>query len=549
MMRVQFAVAALGLVAFSPAVALAQSQTLQHTAFVHGLGHTSATWQQTADRLRQDYAIEAHRPFLSSYELFATQSQQLRSFLSGLPDNTIAIGESNGGLVSRLANAEGRPFGGVVTVVTPHAGARLAQSVVNGHVFNFGQNVAMDIAAPFWYYGYYWDWVAWIAYPFASAMYGVAWYLGELAADVGYWGPGSVLPQMYPGSAFLSGLNSSENLSREAGAIGRRIGITSVTDPRFGNYGIAWRGLAPNHWAEITWVQYTVIDLFLFGFEYYANYWDYGDPDAWDKRAGAFLWLVAAGAVAAIDPFWCFFIGATSQSSACEPSDGIVPLSSQAYPTALRFDVVGPAHLQVAGDALVRDRLAQTLRDQFGVPRRITSLTVSPTTLTLAPGSGGQLLGVLRNSDGNPVMGTINWSSSNASVASVDGTGYVTGLANGTASITASGAGFAQSATVTVQSVPNLTSVYISGPSSMPYGVLGRWTAYPTGGLEPLQYSWRVNGVQVQNSTMATLSRRVMADMQLQVVVTDARGQSRTDYTWVTVESESGCGGKVLCED
>jgi hypothetical protein len=58
-----------------------------------------------------------------------------------------------------------------------------------------------------------------------------------------------------------------------------------------------------------------------------------------------------------------------------------------------------------------------------------------------------------------------------------------------------------------------------------------------------------VNNVVVQNSTMATLSRKVMADMQLHVVVTDARGQSRTDYMWVAVESESGCGGMVLCED
>ena len=82
----------------------------------------------------------------------------------------------------------------------------------------------------------------------------------------------------------------------------------------------------------------------------------------------------------------------------------------------------------------------------------VASVSVSPSTATLsAPGETVQLTATVRGSDGSTMSSaSVNWSSSDATVATVSGSGLVTGVAGGTVSVTASAGGQSGSATVTV---------------------------------------------------------------------------------------------------
>src|SRR5690242_7117836 len=81
----------------------------------------------------------------------------------------------------------------------------------------------------------------------------------------------------------------------------------------------------------------------------------------------------------------------------------------------------------------------------------VATVTVSPATVTLQGGQTSQLTATLKDANGNVLTGrTVTWSSNNASVATVSGTGLVTASGAGTATITAMSEGQTGTSTVTV---------------------------------------------------------------------------------------------------
>lgn len=81
----------------------------------------------------------------------------------------------------------------------------------------------------------------------------------------------------------------------------------------------------------------------------------------------------------------------------------------------------------------------------------VASVEVAPAVDTIRAGTTTQLAATPRDANGNPLTGrTINWSSSDNAVATVDANGLVTGTGNGTATITAEVEGQSNTADVTV---------------------------------------------------------------------------------------------------
>ena len=81
----------------------------------------------------------------------------------------------------------------------------------------------------------------------------------------------------------------------------------------------------------------------------------------------------------------------------------------------------------------------------------ISSITLSPTSATLAPGGTQQFAATARNSSGDPLSGpTFTWSSSDPAVVSVDGNGLATAVSAGTATVRATSQTVTGSAGVTV---------------------------------------------------------------------------------------------------
>jgi len=84
-------------------------------------------------------------------------------------------------------------------------------------------------------------------------------------------------------------------------------------------------------------------------------------------------------------------------------------------------------------------------------PAPVASVAVSPESSTVAEGQMEWLTPILTDSIGNPVNGaTVTWATSDASVATVDTSGLVTGVVPGIDTITATSEGKSGSAVVTV---------------------------------------------------------------------------------------------------
>ncbi|MGO5193224.1 Ig-like domain-containing protein, partial [Bifidobacterium boum] len=100
--------------------------------------------------------------------------------------------------------------------------------------------------------------------------------------------------------------------------------------------------------------------------------------------------------------------------------------------------------------------------------------------LSLARGKSVQLTATVNPS--NATNKTVTWSSSNAAIATVTGTGYVSAVKAGTATVTASAGGKSASVKVTVTDVPKQPMTVWYKPASswktakVHYKANGKWT-------------------------------------------------------------------------
>ncbi len=127
-------------------------------------------------------------------------------------------------------------------------------------------------------------------------------------------------------------------------------------------------------------------------------------------------------------------------------------------------------------------------------PAPVASVTVSPSTASLMVGGTQQFTATLRDASGNVLTGrVITWATSAAAVATVNGSGLVSGVAAGTATITATSEGSRDSAAVVVATpvtnpgaVTNLTIAAVTANS-----VTLSFTEVTNGAGQPASYDVR----------------------------------------------------------
>lgn len=310
--------------------------------FVHGLRSSGDTWAGAAARLEQRLAISSHRPTLPSFEPYETQAAALQGQLGWLPPNAVAIGHSNGGIVSRQWSHH-RPLGGLLTIGTPHAGAPLIYNL-NSIIgfFYHGMNLTGAAFGAFAPGGEWWDVLVYAtaALNFAND---VSWTsLTDLAVTVGYRNGvmGSVIGQMSPGSSFLNGLNSGGSLWHEANAVPHRAGIVNVAD-RYWLGGPVRAFLPELADSAGTYIQVAAAVLDTAGL-YILTTAGPGNVQATQK---AYTLMNVAGWLRQVDWQWCLAVSSPGMTY-CEANDGLVPRSSQFYPAAHNIESSGPAHVQ-----------------------------------------------------------------------------------------------------------------------------------------------------------------------------------------------------------
>jgi hypothetical protein len=104
-------------------------------------------------------------------------------------------------------------------------------------------------------------------------------------------------------------------------------------------------------------------------------------------------------------------------------------------------------------------------------PPQVTTVTVSPATASIQAGSNLPLQATVKDQAGTPMSGqTVTWSSGNSGVATVSAAGVVTGVAAGSALITATSSNKSGTSTVTVTAAPPpapvVTTVTVAPPSA-----------------------------------------------------------------------------------
>jgi len=332
--------------------------------FVHGLGSSGDTWQGTASRLQSSLAIHAEAPSLSWRSLYESQANELQQRVGGYGADIIAVGHSNGGLVSRQWSRQ-HPLSGLVTLGSPHRGA---PAVTNFYAYaGFNQNLLWSINNVFsgfavgccswqWIlsaYGSAWDLAATLA---TNSMWRVA---GSLALNVA----APVTPEMMPGASFLNSINSQSNLSREASQIPVRAGIVSTAHNFY--WGGVLRAAFPDDADQLALIR----DVAMASLYAASSYLYAAAPfdDAWAFDLAGRL-VHAAWYLNVMDEWWCQTVSWVGGGQ-CWANDTVVPQWSQVYPNGLPIEVWdGPTHTQETqlSDAVVD----WVLTNQLGVRRR-----------------------------------------------------------------------------------------------------------------------------------------------------------------------------------
>jgi hypothetical protein len=183
----------------------------------------------------------------------------------------------------------------------------------------------------------------------------------------------------------------------------------------------------------------------------------------------------------------------------------------------------------------------------------VASVTVSPTSASLAVGGTRQFSASARDASGNAISGkTFTWSSSNTAVATVSASGLVTARAAGTASIRAVTDGKTGTATVTVQAqAPTVATVAVS-PTSASLAVGGTRqlaaTARDASGntISGKTFSWTSSNTAVATvSASGLVTARAAGSASVRATVDGKSGTSA-----ITVTSSGGGGTAArLVED
>src|SRR5205823_2136160 len=170
------------------------------------------------------------------------------------------------------------------------------------------------------------------------------------------------------------------------------------------------------------------------------------------------------------------------------------------------------------------------------VPVPVSSVTVSPASASVSAGQTVQLTATPKDANGNPLSGrVVTWASSNTSVATVNGTGLVSGVAAGSATITATSEGQSGTAGITV-AVP-VASVTVSPASaSVPAGQTAQLTATPKD-VNGNPLSGRVVTWASSNTSVATVSSSGLVTGKVAgsaTITATSEGQSGTASVTVT---------------
>ncbi len=360
----------------------------------HGICSGASTWDGMRPMISSQLPVARELAFsLTPLDAIGSQAAVLQGAVSNLTGATYIVGHSQGGLIARrAAQLSGTAIAGVVTIASPHEGAKIAEvpaevlqsllaSKIGGECFGSVLCSVRDAA---------------IAAAVSNVItYGVA---GALAP---------VVNDLVPGASFLSTLNSTPEPFQRASiqvevpprwSLFRVVGdATTARTALFTNQRPNGAQLTANVEtvyrsalflrALSTWVRYMAPAFsggVSCGYSGYSTHWtacsDPGSLSYWDSwsfwdHVASLLYFVGNFVVTkldVVDAFWNDLVGGTEIAS-----DGFLQYSTQRYPAVpgtfapIRLSIQGEladSHTGETASPQVLVRLSQVLLDLGVVP-------------------------------------------------------------------------------------------------------------------------------------------------------------------------------------
>ena len=358
--------AGLFLVVMAAPAALAQDRPV---VFIHGLNSTGETWQSAAEALQQQLALQAYRPNPSWVGTFQDQAAQVQNEIGGLPSSTIAVGHSNGGLVSRQWSRT-HYLDGLVTLGTPNSGAPLVDNIFQFTQFSFQVydrileifdgfaecSGFLECADQWWWVLQANDLDEWLA-AVANFILNQPW---EINNTLGLMNVFPVLPQMAAQSPFIQNLNSTVGSEQT----GTRVGMVSIA--RNWNDAGWWRVIRPESADTVAYA----VDFAALLLDAWSSY-IYATADPGDNRALSIAsrMSTASGLMIGLDSVYCRAVSSPGMGQACLANDTVVTDQSQRLPNALEVVISnGPVHIRETKES--NEYLYQVLANVMSIPPR-----------------------------------------------------------------------------------------------------------------------------------------------------------------------------------
>lgn len=173
-----------------------------------------------------------------------------------------------------------------------------------------------------------------------------------------------------------------------------------------------------------------------------------------------------------------------------------------------------------------------------------TVASVSVTgTANIAPGATSQLTASAKNAAGTTLTGhTATWASSANSVATVNSSGLVTGVANGTATITATISGIPGTRLVTVQAINPVAAATVEVGTASAFNP--SQVDLSTGGT--VTWNFNTSSALPHNVTFQTSSSGTPQNIPNQTVATVSRTFSTAGTFAYTCTNHPGMNGTVI---
>jgi len=439
----------------------------QPLVMAHGIRSGAETWDVAGSALFAEYPVSVSRKSTVWQASPVAQAQDLETTLMvGLPDSTLSIAHSGGGIVMRQAALDNAPMRGLLTIGSPNQGTPASIAITNGSMGTLAGRIFGNVSGFFgnWYFTpddnifefWYWGLIALNMEAIGSAVTNLI--LGAMDFDSSY----DVWASYLPGGIYQQEINSETSLATQAQNVPIRGFVrTRISDPDLALFRLTF----DENVSQVSRaVLYTTALSAAIGSMVIAS--NYCGPN-FDGRCFAAGYMGALSYdIGTLLQKYCGLSQDLGQASYadCQESDALIPFERQQWGPngyATPYLVDGVSHTEQTKSDAVIGRMKDYLRIQGGLARcgqgAVTYVLLSFYPIPTLVGSTRTLPVVQNDACGLSTINAlpVSATSSDPSILTVTGTGpfgvTVHAHAIGDVVLTIHAAGQTQSQIVSVQ--------------------------------------------------------------------------------------------------